>query len=213
MVTDDDTSDEPLDVAESLAIIQAQRMRVRDQVGPDPRVLFGAWGIAWLVGYLVLWSTARTSPLHEPQGWSFVVFGVCISGALAATMSHIAHRVAGIRGASARAGAMYGVTWLIAFVGITLILAGLTAAGASAEILSLGWNALPTFVVGLLYAAGAAMWEDWRMFFLGAWIALVSGAGTLVGLPGVYLVMALAGGGGMLVAASLAHVSRRRGDW
>ena len=56
----DDASDEPLDLAESLAIIQAQRTRVRDQVAPDPRLLFGAWGIAWFVGYLVLWASARS---------------------------------------------------------------------------------------------------------------------------------------------------------
>ena len=209
----DDTSDEPLDLAESLAIIRAQRGRVLDQVAPDPRVMFGAWGVAWLVGYLVLWSTARTSPLHEPDGWAFVAFGVCISGALAATMSHLARRVAGIRGASARTGAMYGTTWAIAFLGVALVMAGLTSAGASPEVLSLGWNSLPTFVVGVLYCAGAAQWEDWRMFGLGAWIAVVSGVGTLVGLPGVYLLMALGGGGAMLVAASLAHASRRRGAW
>lgn len=209
-MTDDDTPDQPLDLAESMAIIQAQRLRVRDHVAPDPRLLFGAWGVAWLVGYLVLWFTA--GPGVDPAPWAFVVFSVCISGALAATISHIVRRTAGVRGASARAGAMYGWTWTIAFVCVVLIMAGLTAAGADEDVLALGWNSLPPFVVGLLYAAGAAMWEDWRMFALGAWIAVVSGIGTLVGLPGVYLLMALAGGGGMLVAAAFAHLARRRAD-
>ncbi|MBB2923492.1 hypothetical protein [Cellulomonas cellasea] len=209
----DDASDEPLDLAESLAIIQAQRARVRDQVAPDPRVLFGAWGVAWLVGYLVLWSSARGEPYGHPGRAAFTVFGVLLSAALAATIAHIARRTAGVRGASERAGSMYGWTWTIGFSAVVLTMIGLTRAGAGWEVLALGWNALSALVVGVLYAAGAAMWEDWRMFGLGAWIALVAGATTLLGVPGSYLLMALAGGGGMLAAATLAHVSRRKGGW
>ncbi|MFS0701437.1 hypothetical protein AB6N24_15815 [Cellulomonas sp. 179-A 4D5 NHS] len=209
----DDATDEPLDLAESLAIIQAQRTRVRDQVAPDPRILFGAWGLAWFVGYLVLWASASSEPSGHPDGTAFAVFGVLLSGALAATIAHIARRSAGVRGASARSGAMFGWTWTIGFSAVVLTMIGLTRAGASWEVLALGWNALSALVVGVLYAAGAAMWEDWRMFLLGAWIALVAGATTLLGVPGSYLLMALAGGGGMLTAATVAHVARRKGGW
>lgn len=212
-MTDDDPQDETLDLAESLAIIQAQRSRVRDQVAPDPRVLFGAWGIAWSVGYLVLWASARAGSVGHPGRVAFIVFGVILSGALAATISHIARRTAGVRGASERAGAMYGWTWTIGFSAVVLTMIGLTRAGANWEVLALGWNALSALVVGVLYAAGAAMWEDWRMFLLGGWIAVVAGATTLFGVPGSYLLMSLAGGGGMLTAAVLAHVSRRKGGW
>lgn len=201
--------DEPLDPASGLAIIAAQRAQVLDGVVPDSRVLFGLWGTAWFVGYLALWGTARTDPDEQPAAWAFVLFGVLISGGLAGTVSHIARRSAGVRGASARSGAMYGWSWVVGFSSLSLVMAGLTAAGASAQVLALAWNALPLLVVGTLYAAGAAMWHDWRMFGLGAWIALVAGVGTLLGIPEVYLLMALAGGGGMLVAAGLAHVARR----
>ncbi len=52
----------------------------------------------------------------------------------------------------------------------------------------------------MLYLAGSAIWSDRGMFVLGAWIGLANIAGAIAG-PGWHsLVIALAGGGGLLVA-------------
>src|SRR5687768_11411532 len=48
-----------LDPAEMLRMIRQQQEAARDATEPDGRVLFGAWGLAWLIGYLAMWSTAR----------------------------------------------------------------------------------------------------------------------------------------------------------
>jgi hypothetical protein len=63
--------------------------------------------------------------------------------------------------------------------------------------------------VGLLYLAGGILWRSTAMYVLGGWIALVGAAATLAGLPGSYLLMALAGGGGMLAAAAVEAVRGR----
>ena len=67
-MTNDPTSGQPtepehpgdpagLDPAEMLRMIRQQQEAARDATEPDGRVLFGAWGLAWLIGYLALWST------------------------------------------------------------------------------------------------------------------------------------------------------------
>lgn len=203
-------NDVPLNPADSLAIIDAQRALTRARSEPDPRLLFAIWGIAWLVGYLALFTTARSSSEHQPAVWSFVVFALAIAAAIVSTIVHVIRRTAGLQGVSARSGAMYGWSWSIGFVGIYLIASGLQRAGAGPEVMSLTWNALPVLLVGVLYLTGGALWQTTVMYALGVWFVLLAGVATVVGLPNVYLVMALAGGGGMLVGALAAHLARRR---
>lgn len=207
-----DPDDAPLDPEQMLAIIREQRRAVRDRFTPDPRILFGTWGIAWLAGYLTLHATASDSASHTPTSWSLVIFFVLIGSASALTIVHIMRRASGVAGPSGTAGAMYGFSWTIGFVSVALIMTGLERAGASSAVMSLGWNALACLLVGMLYLAGGAMWQSPVLYALGAWIVLVGGVATVVGVPTAFLVMALAGGGGMLLAALITHVREYRGS-
>ena len=87
-------------------------------------------------------------------------------------------------------------------------MAGAERAGVSRDIIGLLRSAGAGLVVGLLYLAGGALWQDRVQYGLGLWILLASRAGALVGTPGIYLVMSLAGGGGFLLAAA-SHSLRR----
>ena len=72
------------------------------------------------------------------------------------------------------------------------------------------WSALSVAVVGMLYMAGAAIFQARDMFTLGAWITLVNIGGVLAG-PGWHsLVISLAGGGGLLVGGLVAWRRWRR---
>lgn len=196
--------------AESLAIIDAQRALVRDRAEPDGRLLFGLWGVAWVIGYSALFWTAKDAVGQRPAAWAFTVFAACLGIAVVVTIVHVLLRTRGVRGISARSGMMYGWSWTIGFVGIVAINNGLMRAGAGTEVLDLAWNALPCLFVGVMYLAGGALWQEWTVFVLGVWIILVAGAATVVGLPTTYLVMATAGGGGMLVGALVTHLVRAR---
>ena len=77
--------------------------------------------------------------------------------------------------------------------------------------MALLWPALSGLITGLLYVGGGAAWDDPSQFGVGAWILVTTGAGCLLGLPGLYLVMGLAGGGGLLAAAAWFHLRRPRG--
>ena len=126
------------------------------------------------------------------------------------TIVHVTHRTRGIAGASARQGALYGVAWPVGFLAQSMIVGGLAQAGASGEVIALAANAIAALVVGLLYIAGGLLWRATSMYVLGAWMALIGAAAALAGLPDSYLVMALAGGGGMLVGAARSRRSAAR---
>ncbi|KQR17542.1 hypothetical protein [Cellulomonas sp. Leaf334] len=207
------TTDEPRpdadaapDLADALAIIAAQRARA-DDTRPVGALLFGVWGAAWLVGYGALWLTAR-----DDGDASLLAVGVAITAgvvALVVTITHVLHRTRGIAGASAREGALYGLAWPVAFLAQSMIVGGLSQAGASGEVISLAANAIAALVVGLLYIAGGLLWRATSMYVLGAWMALTGAAAALTGFPDSYLVMAVAGGGGMLVGALVVTVRSR----
>ncbi|WP_336921609.1 hypothetical protein [Aquipuribacter sp. SD81] len=200
--------------ADMLALVQAEQARVAAAFRPDERLLFGAWGTAWLVGFLLMWAG---SPLREggplvavPGVVVGVAFFLLLLSAGVVTAVHSTRAGRGLRGASSRVGAMYGWGWFLGFASLPLVVLSADRLGAPPEVAALLWPALSGLVVGLLYIGGGAAWDDPTQFAIGAWILVTTGLGCLLGLPGLYLVMALAGGGGFLAAAAWFALRRRR---
>ncbi|WP_421735455.1 hypothetical protein [Cellulomonas sp.] len=199
-------ADEAPDPADALAIIAAQRARA-ESTRPSSTWIFGLWGAAWLVGYGAMWLTARDD---DRPSWPAVVVAIGLGVvAVVLTIVHVLRRTHGIAGAGARQGALYGWAWPIGFLAQSLIVAGLGRAGASDEVTGLAANAIAALVVGLLYLAGGMLWQDTPMYVIGGWMALVGAAAALTGLPASYLVMALAGGGGMLALGLVTRIRSR----
>jgi len=205
---DDDVA---LDPAASAALIAAQRARVLEETDVDARLLFGVWGVAWLIGFGVLYAVAGDRPL---VGWGPGVAGTVFAGLLIAagvvTAVHTTRRTAGVHGDSAVQGAMYGWSWFLGFAGVFALASSLTAAGAEPELIEIAMTIASPIVVGVLYMAGGAIWRDRTQFALGAWILVVTVAAALAGMPYMLAVMSLAGGGGMLVAGVLVAARARR---
>ncbi|GAA2016731.1 hypothetical protein WDZ16_00060 [Pseudokineococcus marinus] len=200
--TQHDQDDAGLDPREALALLDAERTRTQQRLVPDLRLLYGTWGVAWLVGFLVLWgSTTGRGPLALPPAAGGVVFAGLLVAAVVVTGVHIARRTAGVRGASSTQGAMYGWAWLLGFGCMASVMASAAGAGASPDVLGVLGPAVSGLVVGLLYLGGGAMWQDRAQYSLGVWILLSSAVGALAGHPSNHLVMGLLGGGGFLVAA------------
>ncbi len=62
-------------------------------------------------------------------------------------------------------------------------------------------SAGPVLVVSVMYLVGGALWNNWTMFVVGAWLALTIGVAVMFGVVTFDLIMAIAGGGGFLIAA------------
>lgn len=198
------SSEAGLDPADTLALVEDQRRSAEQALDVDVRLLYGTWGIAWLVGFGAFWFTAGgpSGRYEVPPAWTGVVFGLLIISAIVVTAVHTTRATRGIRGSTAEVGAMYGWSWFIGFAAVAAVLGGLVRAGASNEVLALAATGMSCTVVGVLYLGGGATWRDRAQFGLGAWILVTTAAGVIAGLPWLYLVMALAGGGGFLLAAA-----------
>lgn len=209
---DPDTPSEETDAAttpaEALAAIKASQERVRQQTHVSSTALFATWGVAFLIAYGALY-VGYSEAAQTPRGWSMLVLAACVVGAMVFTGVHIARRTAGIRGHSARVGAMYGWAWVLCFLFASVIFGAVAAAGAPPLALSILTNAVSLLIVAALYMAGGAIWQEWRMFVLGAWFAVIGSVAAIVAPPNGYLVQAIAGGGGFLVAAAAARVIER----
>jgi hypothetical protein len=196
-----------------LGLLENERVRAVQALEPDPRLIYGSWGAAWAVGYLLMWSAARDAPLDLPLGVAGALFAACLTSAVVATIVHVVRRSAGIRGVSSRMGAMYGWAWFLAFACLTVVMTGVDRAGVADETIGLLWSVLSGLLVGTLYLAGGALWQDRIQYGLGLWVLVASAVGSLAGYPGVYLAMAVCGGGGFLVAAAYFAARGRRGTW
>jgi hypothetical protein len=199
-------ADEAPDPAAAWAIIAAQRARAED-TRPSSTWIFALWGTAWLIGYGAMWLTARDD--RRPSLLAVVLAIALGVVAVVLTIVHVLRRTRGIAGAGARQGALYGWAWPIGFAAQSMIVGGLGQAGASDEVTGLAANAIAALVVGLLYIAGGLLWQDTPMYVIGGWMALVGAAAAVTGLPASYLVMAVAGGGGMLALGLVSRVRSR----
>lgn len=206
-VTDRTHDDDAPDLASADALIAEQRARVAAATDVDGRLLFGAWGVAWTLGYTVQWLADR-GVLPLSFGAALGVFFALLAAAGVVTAVHLVRQSTGVRGATAIQGAVYGWCWALASVGIAALGVGLGRADADPAVVRHVMTVVPVLVVGVLFMAGGALWQDRRQVVLGGVVAVAAVAGALVGLPTALLVMAVVGGGGMLTAAALHHRGR-----
>lgn len=206
--SDTGTGGEALDAAARLRLIDDQQERTRETIEPDARLLYLAWGLAWLIGYLAMWFTSRDG--SEPAIWAGWTLTLTIAAAIAFTMVHSIRCSIGIRGVSARAGAMYGWGWMLGFLTMGAILTGLIRAGVDGAVIGVAANGVACLIVGLMYLGGGIAFQDNGLYALGVWMLVTAAVATVVGLPGTNLVMALLGGGGFLAMGAVTTVLQAR---
>lgn len=200
------------DPAEMMALLIAQQRWVdRSQLAPLPW-LYGVWGVAWLVGYLLLWSSwdGGNPWFRVPIAISGAVFAVLMVGA-AVTSAVTGTRInRGVRGASDFAGMVYGLSWSVCGFAFFALGAGLGFNGASPELLSVYFPSAFGLMCGTIYLGGAAVWRDRGQLAVGIALLAVSAVAPFAGHPANLLVMSLAGGAVFLAgaAASAVHLAR-----
>jgi len=204
--------DEPLgDPADSLALIARERANLVRDIVPDPRWMYWPWGIAWLFGFGLLF--LRFGPggrvfVDLPAWLPLTLLSLSFMAAGAVTGAVGARSALQTRGPSSRQGLMYGLTWGISFFGMSLLFAQFGDAMPDDK-LSLLWAGGLVALAGALHMAGAAIWNDRPLFVLGAWTSVTNVAGIVAG-PGWHsLIVAIAGGGGMLLFGLLGWLRRR----
>jgi hypothetical protein len=205
-------NDAPLDPAAMLDIASRQSYRMQTLELKSVVAILFSWGIAWGVGFLVLWAGLDAgAPFAVAQPAASIVFGVLIAAAIVVSMVLGIRMSRGMRGSSNVAGAIYGWSWSLGSIAAWLIGSSLVRAGMQPDVAILYFPAVYSLVVGLLYLAGAAIWQSKLQLVLGIWMIVVGTIAPIFGYPWNLPIMAALGGGGFIVGAIIMLVSLRKG--
>ena len=190
--------------AEALDIIERAQSRAGRLLHPDVAMFYAIWGVVWFALGTVGWLDAHGA--FGPGGAVAGTFSLVVSlvGVVASVVVGV-RRGRGVRSGAATRSRMYAASWVISFLGLTLLLMGVPMATPTVVVIYPGAY---VFLAGALYLAGGALWQDPPQYVLGTWTIGVAVASVLAGYPANNLVMALGGGGGLLVTA--AWLQRRR---
>jgi hypothetical protein len=191
----------PLTPAESLRLIEQEQTSARRQLTEHPMTFFGPWGVAWLLGFGVMFLR------HGPNGRIYVAMPSWLPTLILIGLLFVAGGVSGylanrafrhVQSESNVRGAMYGLAWGVTFITMGFTISRFADLLPEPEAILL-WGSASVLITSALFLAGAALFGDKKMFGLGIWLALINIVGTIAG-PGWHsLIISLAGGGGMLV--------------
>jgi hypothetical protein len=202
----------PTDAAAALQLIREQRSATARRLAPDARLLYWPWGVAWLVGFglfFLRFPPGERELLRLP-GWLPLTVLFTLLLAAAAIQAAVSVRAYGqVSGDSAQRGRWYGCAWGLGSVSVYAGL-GQISEYLPHDLASLLWSATAVGLTGALHMAGGAIWLDRDLFRLGVWISVINLVGAIAG-PGWHaLVVAVAGGGGILVAGTVARRRQRQ---
>ncbi|MFE9724217.1 ABC transporter permease [Streptomyces sp. NPDC005794] len=173
----------------------------------DNRATYISFGLAYVLGHGSAAASGGDTPLLDLPGWlPMTLLGAGLAvGTVQATAAAMHARRAATEPDDVLSGKLLGAAWVTAFAALFLAVTGLTSALDMPDVQSLLWPTGSGFVVGLLYIAEGAARRNLLHYGLGSWLALTSTAALLMGSPGLYWVLTLAGGGAYAVAAVLEH--------
>jgi hypothetical protein len=207
-----DENEAALSPEEMLRLVQNQQNDVyRQQLSPLPWML-GVWGVAWLIGFLLLWSAAPGGNLwlQVPGPAAAIGFAVLMAAAIALSTVFGIRIGRGVQGESSFAGAVYGISWPLCGSAFAILGVALIRNGMSPELASLYFPSAFSLMVGTLYLAGAALWHQTSQLVLGIVLLVTGSVAPCFGAPTNNLVMAILGGGSLLIAAALFAIRLRR---
>ncbi|WP_327103574.1 hypothetical protein [Nonomuraea glycinis] len=188
---------------DTLRLMEEQRAATVRALRGDPLLLYGPWGVAWLLGFGAFFlhyglDGVPYAPISWAQAMSVLMCGLLVAGGVAAF--GIVRMSGVIRGGTAAKGAMFGYTWFAGMVLMSVIAAHFSPMLPDHQA-GLLWSSIALMLVAVLYMAGGAIYHNWPMFFVGVWIAAVDALGVILG-PGWHALLAavLLGGGQIAVA-------------
>lgn len=176
----------------------------------DSHAAYVSFGLAYVLGHGASAVSLGPDPLIALPAWlpmTLLGIGLAAGTVFAALAANRAQR-----GASQHdilSGKLLGLSWISAFAALFLAITGLAAELNVPDLQTMLWPTWSGFLVGVLYLGEGATRRNLLHYALGTWLALTSAAALLLGVPSLFWVLAIAGGGGFAVAAVLE--SRRLG--
>ena len=174
----------------------------------DNRATYISFGLAYVLGHGAAAISKGASPLLPLPGWVPMMLlgaGLAVGTVYATVAATRAQR--GVSESDALSGKLLGASWLSAFTALFLAITGLAYTLDMPDLQPVLWPTGSGLIVGLIYVSEGAARRNLLHYGLGTWLALISTAALFLGTPGLFWVLAIAGGGGYAVATVL---ERRR---
>ncbi|MFB6822877.1 ABC transporter permease [Streptomyces virginiae] len=172
----------------------------------DNRAAYLSFGLAYLLGHGAAAVSQSAAPQLDLPGWlpTALLGGGLVVGIVLTTLAGLRAQ-AGATAPEILSGRLLGAAWIAAFTALFLAITGLTSVLEQPELPSVLWPAGSGLIVGLLYLAEGAVRRNLLHYGLGVWLALTSTVALWFATPGLYWVLAVAGGGAYVLAAALEH--------
>ena len=194
----------------ALTLIDERRRQSRVSLFPGPAPILAAWGCVYLAGFSAFWLSVHTNVLAT---WvAVLILGGLGCLAVVVSVARMTRLGRGVQGPSRSSAIMYSWCWPASLVGVLALDLGLTRHGLPEATLSLLWSGSFLLVVAVLFLCGGVLFGDRTQFGLGVWSLAVAAASTFAGWPGNYVVLALAGGGGLIIASAFQFFADRGSD-
>jgi hypothetical protein len=170
----------------------------------DNRGAYVSFGLAYVLGHGATAISSGTDPLVALPSWlPSILLGAGLAAGTVLSIAAVARAQRSADKASVLSGKLLGLSWISAFAALFLAITGITAVVNTPDLQTMLWPTGAGLVVGLLYLGEGAVRRNVVHYGLGTWIALVSAAALTLGTPGLFWMLAIAGGGGYAVAAVL----------
>lgn len=196
-----------VDPAESLQIIRETLAKVRRHLSFGTGPIYKAWGLAWVIGFVLTDMVAR-GPLRGVigEGWISVMW-IVITG-LAGVYTYGYFRRQPVE-TDARFRFFLG--WLVSFTLMGFTVGSMGAAGFPLH--GAQFAVFAIFTAAVIYTVTGAILFDNVQTGVGLWLGIANVIGLQFGLDAYPLAIAILGGGGLVLAGFVDdRVSRTRGE-
>lgn len=202
------TPDDGLDPAAALRLVHGQQRDVETRMGLFVPLVMLAWGLAWLIGFGIVWLSQGPGVVPAGPAWTIFIALQVVAGIVSTWLGIRSGR--GTRTGDDFGGMIYGIIWVVGSIAIAVLGAGLQFNGLSAELRSIYYPSAFVLFVGIMYLVAGALWRAVPSILLGGILLVVAAVAPFLGVPDHYLFFALAGGGTFLGFGLVAWIRMRR---
>jgi hypothetical protein len=201
-----------MDAQNAAVIMQQARERAQRELAVRRPALFVTWGLAVLASYGTLWLSVRGQhPFHGPTVPAVVTLVALFLVAAIITVRFVDRASSGVGGPSVLQRGIFVSALAAGVLAMDIFIHAVARAGADRPLVALMGAAAPLLVAGVVFVASCAVNGvlDRPRLVLGLWLLAVAAYGGWAG-PVTYLaVIALAGGGGIVLMAAIEPLLRR----
>lgn len=194
------------DASAALSALRESEAITQRATNPNPPLMYVLWGTVYTLGYLALHAALFDwLPVSLPLALTIFAALTILGAAVSAFLGIRAGKE--LRGASSRRGMFYGFSWAAGLVSVGFMVVALLQLGLESATVVWLSSALATLLIGVLFAAGGAVFLDRPTFLLGLVLLGANLIAVLIG-PGPFVLIGWLAACAALLAGAVVEARR-----